>query len=111
MPRGAARNAPDASSGMRRAGLDCRPRVTASVLPEDLQVPEELSRRKVRKQLLFLTGVVLVVVAVAALARQPDVARAWRGAEGALRPWVCGDLSDGVLQAHELARELPDRDV
>ncbi len=34
--------------------------MTASVLPEDLQAPEELSRRNIRKQLLFLTGVVLV---------------------------------------------------
>jgi uncharacterized protein (TIRG00374 family) len=41
--------------------------MTASVRPEDLQVPTELSRRKVRKQLLFLTGVVLVVVAVVTL--------------------------------------------
>jgi uncharacterized protein (TIRG00374 family) len=41
--------------------------MTASVLPDDLQVPAELSRRKVRKQLLFLTGVVLVVVAVVTL--------------------------------------------
>jgi hypothetical protein len=41
--------------------------MTASVLPGDLQVPEQLSRRKVRKQLLFLTGVVLVVVAVVTL--------------------------------------------
>jgi uncharacterized protein (TIRG00374 family) len=41
--------------------------MTASVLPDDLQVPEELSRRKVRKQLLFLTGVVLAVVAVVTL--------------------------------------------
>jgi uncharacterized protein (TIRG00374 family) len=41
--------------------------MTASVLPDDLQVPEELSRRKVRKQLLFLTGVILVVVAVVTL--------------------------------------------
>jgi uncharacterized protein (TIRG00374 family) len=41
--------------------------MTASVLPEDLQVPAELSRRKVRKQLLFLTGVVLAVVAVVTL--------------------------------------------
>jgi uncharacterized protein (TIRG00374 family) len=39
----------------------------ASVRPDDLQVPEQLSRRKVRKQLLFLTGVVLVVVAVVTL--------------------------------------------
>jgi uncharacterized protein (TIRG00374 family) len=38
--------------------------MTASVRPDDLQVPAELSRRKVRKQLLFLTGVVLLVVAV-----------------------------------------------
>src|SRR5271168_2341392 len=42
-------------------------RMTASVLPDDLQVPEELSRRNVRKQLLFLTGVILVVVAVVTL--------------------------------------------
>ncbi len=41
--------------------------MTASVRPDDLQVPAELSRRKVRKQLLFLTGVVLVVVAVVTL--------------------------------------------
>lgn len=41
--------------------------MTASVLPGDLQVPEQLSRRKVRKQLLFLTGVVLAVVAVVTL--------------------------------------------
>jgi uncharacterized protein (TIRG00374 family) len=41
--------------------------MTASVRPEDLQAPAELSRRKVRKQLLFLTGVVLLVVAVVTL--------------------------------------------
>jgi uncharacterized protein (TIRG00374 family) len=41
--------------------------MTASVLPDDLQVPEQLNRRKVRKQLLFLTGVVLAVVAVVTL--------------------------------------------
>src|SRR6202167_5889546 len=41
--------------------------MTASVLPDDLQVPEQLSRRKVRKQLLFLTGVILVIVAVVTL--------------------------------------------
>jgi uncharacterized protein (TIRG00374 family) len=41
--------------------------MTASVLPDDLLVPEELSRRKVRKQLLFLTGIVLAVVAVVTL--------------------------------------------
>jgi hypothetical protein len=34
--------------------------MTASVPADDLQVPEQLSARKVRKQLLFLTGVVLV---------------------------------------------------
>jgi uncharacterized protein (TIRG00374 family) len=41
--------------------------MTASVLPDDLQVPEQLSRRKVRRQLLFLTGVILVIVAVVTL--------------------------------------------
>ncbi|HEV3095134.1 MAG TPA: lysylphosphatidylglycerol synthase transmembrane domain-containing protein [Solirubrobacteraceae bacterium] len=41
--------------------------MTASVLPDELQVPEELSRRKVRKQLLFLMGVILAVVAVVTL--------------------------------------------
>jgi uncharacterized membrane protein YbhN (UPF0104 family) len=41
--------------------------MTTSVHPDDLQVPAELSRRKVRKQLLFLTGVVLGVVAVVTL--------------------------------------------
>jgi len=38
-------------------------RMTATVLPDDLQVPEQLGRRKARKQLLFLAGLVLVVVA------------------------------------------------
>jgi uncharacterized membrane protein YbhN (UPF0104 family) len=41
--------------------------MTASVRPDDLRVPEQLSRRKVRKQLLLLAGVVLVVVAVVTL--------------------------------------------
>jgi uncharacterized protein (TIRG00374 family) len=41
--------------------------MTASVRPGDLRVPEQLSRRKVRKQLLFLTGVVLAVVSVVTL--------------------------------------------
>jgi hypothetical protein len=41
--------------------------MTASVLPDDLQVPEQLSRRKARKQLLFLTGVILAVVVVVTL--------------------------------------------
>ena len=50
--------------------------MTASVLPDDLQVPEELSRRKVRKQLLFLTGVVLAVVAVVTLLPGLDGLRA-----------------------------------
>ena len=50
--------------------------MTASVLPDDLQVPEQLSRRKVRKQLLFLTGVVLVVVAVVTLLPGLDGLRA-----------------------------------
>jgi uncharacterized protein (TIRG00374 family) len=50
--------------------------MTASVLPDDLQVPEELSRRKVRKQLLFLAGVVLVVVAVVTLLPGLDGLRA-----------------------------------
>jgi hypothetical protein len=42
-------------------------RMTATVLPDDLQVPEQLGRRKARKQLLFLAGLVLVVVAVVVL--------------------------------------------
>jgi uncharacterized protein (TIRG00374 family) len=50
--------------------------MTASVLPDDLQVPEQLSRRKVRKQLLFLTGVVLAVVAVVTLLPGLDGLRA-----------------------------------
>jgi uncharacterized protein (TIRG00374 family) len=50
--------------------------MTASVLPDDLQVPEELSRRKVRKQLLFLIGVVLAVVAVVTLLPGLDGLRA-----------------------------------
>ena len=50
--------------------------MTASVLPDDLQVPEQLSRRKVRKQLLLLTGVVLAVVAVVTLLPGLDGLRA-----------------------------------
>jgi uncharacterized membrane protein YbhN (UPF0104 family) len=50
--------------------------MTASVLPDDLQVPEELSRRKVRKQLLFLTGVILAVVAIVTLLPGLDGLRA-----------------------------------
>jgi uncharacterized protein (TIRG00374 family) len=50
--------------------------MTASVLPDDLQVPAELSRRKVRKQLLFLAGVVLAVVAVVTLLPGLDGLRA-----------------------------------
>jgi uncharacterized protein (TIRG00374 family) len=50
--------------------------MTASVLPDDLQVPEQLSRRKVRKQLLFLTGIVLAVVAVVTLLPGLDGLRA-----------------------------------
>jgi uncharacterized protein (TIRG00374 family) len=50
--------------------------MTVSVLPDDLQVPEELSRRKVRKQLLFLAGVVLAVVAVVTLLPGLDGLRA-----------------------------------
>ena len=51
-------------------------RMTASVPADDLQVPEELSRRKVGKQLLFLMGVVLVVVAVVTLLPGLDGLRA-----------------------------------
>jgi uncharacterized protein (TIRG00374 family) len=50
--------------------------MTASVLPDELQVPAELSRRRVRKQLLFLTGVILVVVAVVTLLPGLDGLRA-----------------------------------
>jgi uncharacterized protein (TIRG00374 family) len=50
--------------------------MTASVVPDDLQVPEQLSARKVRKQLLFLTGVILVVVAVVTLLPGLDGLRA-----------------------------------
>jgi uncharacterized protein (TIRG00374 family) len=50
--------------------------MTASVLPDDLQVPEQLSARKVRKQLLFLVGVVLAVVAVVTLLPGLDGLRA-----------------------------------
>jgi uncharacterized protein (TIRG00374 family) len=39
----------------------------ASVPADELQLPEELSRRKLRRQLLLLTGVVLAVVAVVTL--------------------------------------------
>jgi uncharacterized protein (TIRG00374 family) len=50
--------------------------MTASVLPDDLQVPAELSRRKVHRQLLFLMGVILVVVAVVTLLPGLDGLRA-----------------------------------
>ena len=50
--------------------------MTASVRPDDLRVPAELNRRKVRKQLLFLTGVVLLVVAVVTLLPGLDGLRA-----------------------------------
>jgi uncharacterized protein (TIRG00374 family) len=50
--------------------------MTASVRADDLRVPEQLSRRKVRKQLLFLTGVILVVVAVVTLLPGLDGLRA-----------------------------------
>jgi uncharacterized protein (TIRG00374 family) len=50
--------------------------MTASVLPDDLQVPEELSRRRVRTQLLLLTGIVLAVVAVVTLLPGLDGLRA-----------------------------------
>jgi uncharacterized protein (TIRG00374 family) len=50
--------------------------VTASILPDDLQVPEQLSSRKVGKQLLFLTGVVLVVVVIVTLLPGLDGLRA-----------------------------------
>jgi uncharacterized protein (TIRG00374 family) len=48
----------------------------ASVLPDELQVPKELGARKVRKQLVFLTGVILVVVAVVTLLPGLDALRA-----------------------------------
>lgn len=38
-----------------------------SVVPDDLDVPEALGRRKLRKQLLILTAVILAVVAVVTL--------------------------------------------
>jgi uncharacterized protein (TIRG00374 family) len=50
--------------------------MTASVLPDDLQVPAELNRRKVHRQLLFLMGVILVVVAVVTLLPGLDGLRA-----------------------------------
>src|SRR5271170_4079134 len=51
-------------------------RMTATVLPDDLQVPEQLGRRKARKQLLFLAGLVLVVIAIVALLPGLDGLRA-----------------------------------
>jgi uncharacterized protein (TIRG00374 family) len=51
-------------------------RMTASVRPEDLEVPEALSPRKVRSQLMFMTGVILVVVAVVTLLPGLDGLRA-----------------------------------
>jgi uncharacterized protein (TIRG00374 family) len=42
-------------------------RERASVVPDDLDVPEALGRRKLRKQLLILTAVILVVVALVTL--------------------------------------------
>jgi uncharacterized protein (TIRG00374 family) len=40
---------------------------TAAVAPDDLEVPEELSRRKLRTRLLLLTALVLIVVAAVTL--------------------------------------------
>jgi predicted anti-sigma-YlaC factor YlaD len=49
---------------------------TASVAGDDLEVPEELSRRKLRRQLLSLTAIVLAVVAVVTLLPGLDGLRA-----------------------------------
>jgi hypothetical protein len=39
----------------------------AQVAVDDLEIPEELSRRKLRTRLLFLAGLVLAVVAIVTL--------------------------------------------
>jgi uncharacterized protein (TIRG00374 family) len=44
-----------------------RPPALAQVAVDDLEIPEELSRRKLRTRLLFLTGLVLAVVAIVTL--------------------------------------------
>src|ERR1700728_2594049 len=67
--RGIIARATDSSRQVRcgEGGTGYGGAMTASVLPDDLQVPKELSARKVRKRLLFLAGVVLVIVAVVTL--------------------------------------------
>ncbi len=49
---------------------------TASVAGDDLEIPEELSRRKLRRQLLSLTAIVLAVVVVVTLLPGLDGLRA-----------------------------------
>jgi uncharacterized protein (TIRG00374 family) len=44
-----------------------RPPALAQVAVDDLEIPEELSRRKLRTRLLFLAGLVLAVVAIVTL--------------------------------------------
>jgi uncharacterized protein (TIRG00374 family) len=44
-----------------------RPPVLAQVAVDDLEIPEQLSRRKLRTRLLFLAGLVLTVVAIVTL--------------------------------------------
>src|SRR5258705_2206678 len=44
-----------------------RPPALAKVAGDDLEIPEELSRRKLRPRLLFLAGLVLAVVAIVTL--------------------------------------------
>ncbi len=44
-----------------------RPLALAQVAVDDLEIPEELSRRKLRTRLLFLAGLVLTVVAIVTL--------------------------------------------
>jgi uncharacterized membrane protein YbhN (UPF0104 family) len=47
--------------------VEAKPMNTAKVAASDLAVPEELSRRTLRKRLLILTGLVLAVVAIVTL--------------------------------------------
>jgi len=44
-----------------------RPPALAQIAVDDLEIPEGLSRRKLRTRLLFLAGLVLAVVAIVTL--------------------------------------------
>jgi uncharacterized protein (TIRG00374 family) len=55
------------TAGNRLNATSVDPPATASVRPSDLEVPDELSKRRLRKRLLLGLGILLVVVALIAL--------------------------------------------